>query len=92
MILTPADKEEIQEKLLAMCNAASRLGIGEERLLRALQRFGFETLTLEQLQTELRIIETAGLISTVEKQLRPDLLRWKTTGSGDTWLMKQGLI
>lgn len=90
--MTPAEKEELQEKIIALGNAASRLGIGEDRILRACQRFGFERLSLVELQAELNHLEKAGLMTTVEKELRPDLLRWKSTADGDRWLMRQGLI
>jgi hypothetical protein len=92
MNMTPAEKEEIQEKLLAMGNAASRLGLSEERLLRGVQRYGFPEVTLVELRAELHHLEKAGLMTTVEKALRPDLLRWKSTADGDRWLMMQGLI
>lgn len=90
--MTPKDKEALQELLIRQCNAASRLGFPEDRLLRDAQRYGFPALTLAELQAELLHLEKADLLKTTEKTLRPDLRQWVTTASGDAWLMKQGLI
>lgn len=90
--MTPHEKEELQEKILSLCNAVSRLGIQEAKLQRDCQRYGWPALTLPELQAEIHHLEKAGMITPVAKELRPDLRRWVSTASGDQWLMKQGLI
>ncbi len=90
--MTPDQKEELQEYLLRLCNAASRLGVPEDRLLRDGQRYGFSALTKPELDAELHHLEKAGLLGVVAKTLRPDLRRWVSTADGDRWLMRQGLV
>ncbi len=91
-MLTPKEKEEIQEKIVLLCNAASRIGIPEERLLRDLHRYGFERLTLPEFDAEMYHLEKKALIATVDKTLRKDLRRWVTTSEGDEFLIQHGLI
>ena len=92
MIMTAQEKEDLQEKILRLCNAAGRVGIREDRMLRDCQRYGFDSLLPSELAGEILIVEKAGLVTTAEKELRPDLRRWMTTADGDRWLMKEGLI
>ena len=92
MILTPAQKEAIQERLLLLANASGRRGLPQERLLHEIRSYGFPALSAEALDAELHHLEKADLLAPVEKTLRPDLRRWTTTASGDRWLMENGLI
>ncbi|MFA7302072.1 MAG: hypothetical protein WC069_07205 [Candidatus Shapirobacteria bacterium] len=90
--LDPGEKELLQERLLVLCNAGGHFGVPEERLLFVARQFGFDTLSAAQLTTELIHLEKLGLISTLQKTLRPDRRRWSTTAAGDRHLMEHGLL
>ncbi len=89
--MTPEDQELLQEKLTMLCHFAGVFGLPEDRLLRGLAKGGFE-IDGAELQRQLRYLESKGWITTVDKELRPDLRRWVTRAPGDEFLMRQGLI
>lgn len=91
-MLTPDEKESLQIQLLRLCNASSRFGLPESRLLQDCQRFGFDDLSKKEFDAEILHLEKAGLLATVGKVIRPDLRRWTTTAQGDYQLMEKGYI
>lgn len=89
-MLTPEEKEKLQEVLLRLCSAASRFGLPLNRLLLDCEHFAFDGLTKEEIEVELIVLEKEGLLSLVGKVLRPDQRRWTTTAAGNRWLMEHG--
>jgi len=100
-MMTPEDAKELQEKILELCHASGRLGIPEKRMQHTLEntRYLKRELIREghgvdnpHLERALKFLESEGLIESEPEDLRPDLLRWKTTSEGDKYLMRIGLI
>lgn len=99
--MTAEDSKELQEKILEICHATGRLGMQEDRMQRKLEDTGYLKRELireghgvdnAHLDRALKFLESEGLIESKPEDLRPDLLRWKTTSAGDKYLMKIGRI
>lgn len=99
--MTPEESKELQEKILEICHAAGRLGIPGKRMQHALENATYLKRALIEeghgtdnahLDRALKFLESEGLIESEREELRPDLLRWKTTSDGDKYLMKIGRI
>lgn len=89
--MTPEDIELMQEQIVQLCHAAGQYGLPEERIKRALIKFGYG-IDQEALEKQLRYLKSKGWIEEVARELRPDLRRWQTTAAGDEYLMHQRLI
>lgn len=89
--MTAEDIELMQEKIVLLCHFAGVFGLPEDRLLRGLGKAGYE-IDQATLERQLRYLESKGWLTTVEKDLRPDLRRWVTRAPGDEYLMRQKLI
>jgi len=89
--MTAEDNELLQEKIVRLCHAAGSLGLPEDRIKRALIKdgYGVDDATLDR---NLKYLKSKDWIEEVTKDLRPDLRRWKSTATGDEYLMRQGLI
>jgi Fic family protein len=89
--MTAEDIELLQEKIVRLCHAAGSLGLPEERIKRALIQNGYG-VDDDTLDRNLKYLKSKGWIEEVEKYLRPDRRRWRSTAAGDEYLMRQGLI
>lgn len=85
----------LREKMLQLCRAASRFGIGAEKILRTLQRSGWDEVDAAHIERELRHLSTGAtpLIAAVPgASLTPALVTWATTPAGDHELERRGLL
>lgn len=86
------DLDLLREKILLICRAAGSFGFRPDRMLRIIQRSGWEADDAA-LQRELRHLLSAGFIAPVGAQsLTPALVSYATTAAGDHELEKRGLL
>jgi hypothetical protein len=84
---------DLQKKILLLCHGAGKFGLPEDRIFRMVRGAGgFDRLTEDELERQLRYLKSKSWIAEVPGQLRPDLRRWESTAAGDEYLMTQGEI
>ena len=90
--MTAEDLDLLREKILQLCRAAGSLGLGQERILRTLQRCAFDA-DAALVDRELTHLQSAGLLAPVQgASLTPALARFATTASGNHELERRGLL
>ncbi len=86
------DLDLLREKIIQLCRAANVLGIPRARILRTIQRSGYE-VDEAGIERELRHLTSAGLITALKgAALTPALARYATTAAGDHELERRGLL
>jgi hypothetical protein len=90
-MMSPTDRELVQENILMHCHLASREGIPFHEIIRRLRNYGYE-VTAEETDKELRYLEGKKFILEVPRPLAPENRRYISTSEGTDYLRGRGLL
>lgn len=82
------DRELIRISLLRYLARAAEHGLGQTVLWTFLRAEGFRELLRPDVGAELQYLMDKGLVSSMAKDISPELAHWRITATGRDWLAK----
>lgn len=88
--LTPELQEDLRIAVLRAIQASGRIGCAEGHLATAARAAGFVPEHCNSAVDQTYYLLDKGLIALVDKQISPEVRRWRITAAGTDFLASQG--
>ena len=90
-MISPTDRELVQENILLQCHIASRKGVPFHVVVTRVQSYGY-AVTDKEVDEMIRYLEGKNFILEVTRNLAPENRRYLASSEGTDYLRKEGLV